>query len=232
MSPPEHPASGPVPHDVPGHVSPGSEPWRWQTDAWTVRKISVSDMDNNVYLVTCAGTGAQALVDAADDAPAIDRLVTSGTGGLDLLVTTHQHWDHHRALAEVSARHTPVTAAGDADADALPVPVDRRLHHGDVLDVGGLRLEVVALRGHTPGSVGLALGAADGSTALFTGDSLFPGGPGRTTSAQDFAQLLDDLQERVFARFADHSVVLPGHGDNTTIGRERPSLARWRERGW
>lgn len=227
---PRDPAGEPV--DVAGHVHPGSAPWVWTTPAWTVRKISVSQMDNDVYLLTCAVTGAQALIDAADDAGAIETLIASGTGTLDLLVTTHRHWDHVRALAAVTGRHTPVTAAGAADADALPVPVDRPLEDGDSLRVGDLRLDVVALRGHTPGSIAVGLTSPDGQRALFTGDSLFPGGPGRTTSTGDFTSLMVDLERRVFGREDDETVVLPGHGDNTTIGRERPHLRQWRERGW
>ena len=203
-----------------------------QTGTYQVRACSVSTMDNNAYLVTCRSSGRQALVDAADDPDTLDRLVAAGTGALDLVVTTHQHWDHHRALAAGRERHSVRTAAGAADADALPVTPDVRLTHGDVLTVGDLLLEVLALRGHTPGSVALALRAPDAPTLLFTGDSLFPGGPGKTWSSQDFTQLMDDLQTRVFDVFPDDTVVLPGHGAGTTLGAERPHLAEWRERGW
>lgn len=197
-----------------------------------LRKRSVGPMDNNAYLVTCRRTGAQLLVDAADDLPLLVELVETGSGRLDLVVTTHRHQDHHRALAGIVERFHPRTAAGAADAAALPVPPDVLLEHGDRLEVGELRLDVIHLRGHTPGSVTLALRDGSGRTHLLTGDSLFPGGPGRTWSPEDFTSLMDDLEERVFGVYPDATVVHPGHGDATTLGAERPHLAEWRARGW
>jgi glyoxylase-like metal-dependent hydrolase (beta-lactamase superfamily II) len=201
----------------------------------TIRKVSVSSMDNNAYLLTCRATGRQALIDAADDAPRLLRLIAegeaSGGSGLELVITTHQHWDHHRALAEVLTRTAATSAAGEPDADALPVPPDRRLRHGDHVQVGQVTLDVIQLRGHTPGSVALVLGSADGSTHVFTGDSLFPGGPGRTTQPDHFTSLMDDLEARIFV-LPDSTWVYPGHGKDTTLGAERPHLHEWRERGW
>src|SRR6476659_8803131 len=139
-----------------GDVTPGGPSQTRELPALTIRKASVSAMDNNVYLLTCRATGAQLLVDAADDAPRILALLREGTGGLDLLVTTHQHWDHHRALAEVLAATSATSAAGAADADALPVLPDRRLEHGDTVAFGDVTLDVIHLRGHTPGSIALA----------------------------------------------------------------------------
>jgi glyoxylase-like metal-dependent hydrolase (beta-lactamase superfamily II) len=92
-------------------------------------------------------------------------------------------------------------------------------------------LEVVHLRGHTPGSIALVYRGDDGQH-LFTGDSLFPGGPGKTWSPDDFVSLMDDLEERVFAELPDETWVYPGHGDDTTVGNERSSLPEWRARGW
>jgi len=129
----------------------------------TIRKASVSAMSNNVYLLTCVHTGAQLLIDAADDAARILSLLGEGTGTLDVIVTTHQHWDHHRALAQVAASTNATTAAGDADADALPVKPDRRLRHGDTLTFGEVTLEVIHLRGHTPGSVALVYNGSAGA---------------------------------------------------------------------
>jgi glyoxylase-like metal-dependent hydrolase (beta-lactamase superfamily II) len=206
----------------------------WQSPTVQVRACSVSSMQNNVYLVTCTATGAQLLVDAADDAPRIEALVPGGLAALDAVITTHRHWDHHRALPEVAAASQAVTYAGTADADHLPVEVQVRLEHGDTVTVGELELSVVALRGHTPGSIALALsgGDADGTSLLLTGDSLFPGGPGKTDSPGDFTSLMDDLEERVFGVYDDTTRVLPGHGAGTTIGEERPDLGQWRQRGW
>lgn len=206
----------------------------------TVSRIAVSEMDNNVYVVT-APSGEQLLVDAADDAQAILAMVRrAGPGPLRSVVTTHRHADHHRALAEVVTATGAQVLAGDADADHLPVRPDRRLRHGDTVAVdaaGTVRLDVVALRGHTPGSLALALAEPDDAAHrrrvhLFTGDSLFPGGVGRTWSPADFTTLLDDVEERVFGVYPDDTVVHPGHGAPTTLGAERPNLPAWRQRGW
>ncbi|UNX56180.1 MBL fold metallo-hydrolase [Georgenia sp. TF02-10] len=200
-----------------------------------LRKASVSAQDNNAYLLTAGGE--QLLVDAADDADRLLALVAEGGGPLTAVVTTHRHWDHHRALAEVVAATGAAVLAGSDDADALPVPVDRRLQHGDTVRLGDVALDVICLRGHTPGSVALALtepadGPHPGRVHLLTGDSLFPGGPGRTTSPEDFTSLMYDLEARVFGRFPDDTVVYPGHGTDTTLGTERPQIAAWRARGW
>ncbi len=148
-------------------------------------------------------------------------------------MTTHQHWDHHRALPEVVEATGARSAAGEDDADALPVAPDQRLAHGDRLVVGDLLLDVIHLRGHTPGSVALAWTDGGGTTHLFTGDSLFPGGVGNTNQdAERFATLIDDVEQRLFDVYDDATVVHPGHGATTTLGAERPHLAEWRERGW
>lgn len=213
------------------HVEPGGDAWTLGLGPARITKFSVSEMDNNVYLVTCAESGAQVLIDAADDADRI-RAVIGADRSIDWVLTTHGHWDHHRALPEVTAHYGAATAAGAADAADLPVPPDRELVHGDVLEVGALQLEVIALRGHTPGSVALLLDVDGSPPVLFTGDSLFPGGPGKTAGPSEFAQLMSDLETRVFGRFGDDTVVHPGHGDSTTIGLERPNVEDWRERGW
>jgi glyoxylase-like metal-dependent hydrolase (beta-lactamase superfamily II) len=199
----------------------------------TIRKVSVGTMDNNCYLISCRATGAQLLIDAADDAARLLRLVDEGGDRLDRIVTTHRHWDHHRALRDVAAATGAVTAAGRDDAEEVPLPPDELLDHGDVVTVGDVRFDVVHLRGHTPGSVALVLTAADGSVHAFTGDSLFPGGVGNTRNdPAAFASLIDDVEERLFAVYPDETWVYPGHGKDTTLGTERPALPEWRERGW
>ena len=226
--------------DLTGHVSGSRQTWTVDLGSATVRKCSVGPMDNNVYLITCSATGERLLVDAADDVARILDLLREDSGDvgpdhgtLGQVVTTHRHADHHRALAALVEATGARTLAGVADADDLPVPVDTRLRDGDTVRVGDLVLDVIGLRGHTPGSVALALSTAADSTTtlLFTGDSLFPGGPGKTGSPEDFTRLMNDLERRVFDVF-DDAVVLPGHGDNTTLVAERPQLTRWRERGW
>ncbi len=198
-----------------------------------IRKASVSEEDNNAYLLTDRATGAKLLIDAADSPQRLTELLAeSSDGALAAVVTTHQHWDHHRALAEVVASTSAPTLAGAEDASALPVKPDRELRHGDRVEFGDLALEVIHLRGHTPGSVALLFTSSDGSRHLFTGDSLFPGGPGKTWSAADFVSLMDDLEARVFGALPDETWVYPGHGNDTTLGVERPHLAEWRSRGW
>ncbi|MBV9088686.1 MAG: MBL fold metallo-hydrolase [Mycobacteriaceae bacterium] len=216
-----------------GHVDPGTAARRTLPGA-TIVKASVGPMDNNAYLITCSETGETLLIDAANDAEDLIDLVRRYAPKLTLIVTSHQHFDHWQALeALVEATGAP-TAAHELDAGPLPVTPDRLLANGDTVDVGRLTFDVLHLRGHTPGSVALALrGRAQGdATALFTGDCLFPGGLGRTTKAADFESLFTGVKTQVFDRFGDDTVVYPGHGDDTTLGAERPHLEEWRARGW
>lgn len=216
----------------PAHVEPHGDPLEVGDAVLGVLKASVSDQDNNAYLLTDPVTGGQLLVDAADDAPRLLEIVRSrGDGGLTAVLTTHRHWDHHRALSAVVEATGATVLAGDADADDLPVAVDVRLHHGEVITLGDHRLDVIALRGHTPGSVALAIRTGS-RTLLLSGDSLFPGGVGKTGSPAGFTSLIDDVEERLFAVYPDDAVVHPGHGDSTTLGAERPALPAWRARGW
>ena len=216
-----------------GEVSPGGPEDVRELPDVTIRKVSVSAMHNNCYLLTSTATGEQLLVDAADEAPRLLDLVAEGGDGLGTIVTTHQHWDHHRALVDVVAATSARTAAGQDDAAALPAPTDVLLDHGDTVSFGDLTLEVIHLRGHTPGSVALVLRSGDGSTHVFTGDSLFPGGVGNTDKDPvRFEALIDDVEARLFGTLPDDAWVYPGHGNDTTIGAERPHLPEWRRRGW
>ena len=205
----------------------------------TIRRISVSEMDNNVYVLTSKSTGAQVLVDAADDAPAILALLADAQEDTDaearvaLIVTTHSHWDHVRALAEVKDATGARTAAGADDVPDIAVATDVPLQHGDTGSFEGFELEAIHLRGHTPGSVALLYEDPHGPAHLFTGDSLFPGGIGNTQGdPARFASLYDDVVTRLFDRLPDDTVVHPGHGKGTTLGAERGSLEEWKQRGW
>lgn len=216
-----------------GDVTPGGMSDVRELDRLTIRKAAVSSMSNNVYLLTCRATGEQLMVDAADDAERCLALVDEGTGRLGHVVTTHQHWDHVRALAEVLRRTGAESYAGADDAAALPVLPDHSLRHGDTVHLGEVSLSVIHLRGHTPGSVALAYDDPTGHTHLFTGDSLFPGGVGNTSNpGQSFEALIDDVTTRVFDVYDDETWVYPGHGGDTTLGAERPHLTEWRDRGW
>jgi glyoxylase-like metal-dependent hydrolase (beta-lactamase superfamily II) len=205
----------------------------------TIRSIAVSEANNNVYLLTSKSSGAQVLIDAADDAPAIRALFDSARQDTDadatvaLIITTHSHWDHVRALAEVKEATSAPTAAGAEDIGDIVVPTDIPLHHGDVRSFDGFDLEVIHLRGHTPGSVALLYRDPHGPAHLFTGDSLFPGGVGNTQGdAARFASLYDDVVTRIFDYLPDDTLVHPGHGAGTTLGAERGSLPEWKQRGW
>lgn len=216
-----------------GHVEPGNAARRTLPGV-TIVKASVGPMDNNAYLVTCSATGETLLIDAANDADLLIDLVRENAPKLSLIVTSHQHFDHWQALEAVVAATGAPSAAHEIDADPLPVKPDRLLANGDTIKVGELTFDVIHLRGHTPGSVALALDgpATAGTTHLFTGDCLFPGGVGKTWQPGDFEQLLDDVTTRVFDVYDDSTVVYPGHGDDTVLGAERPNLGEWRERGW
>jgi glyoxylase-like metal-dependent hydrolase (beta-lactamase superfamily II) len=212
-----------------GDVSPGGAPDVRELAALTITKVSVGPMDNNAYLLRCRSTGDQVLIDAANEAPRL--LDLAGDAGLSAVVTTHQHMDHWVALEEVVATTNARSLAHPADADGLPISADP-LSDGDTVAVGECRLKVIHLVGHTPGSIALLFQDPDGVPHLFTGDSLFPGGPGRTTNPRDFRSLMDDLEEKVFGRLPDDTWFYPGHGRDSTLGAERPSIPEWRARGW
>jgi glyoxylase-like metal-dependent hydrolase (beta-lactamase superfamily II) len=175
------------------------------------------------------------LIDAADDAPTLLQVI--GEAGATKVITTHQHWDHHRALKAVTDATGAVVVAGSADADAITeqtgVPVDDRVADGDLVEFGDIRLEVIHLVGHTPGSIALLYDDPDGTPHLFTGDSLFPGGVGNTFGDGDaFEALIGDVKTKVFDRLPDETWFYPGHGNDSTLGDERPHLEEWRKRGW
>jgi glyoxylase-like metal-dependent hydrolase (beta-lactamase superfamily II) len=215
-----------------GDVEPGGPAQVRELPGLTITKVAVSEMANNAYLLRCAATGEALLVDAAAE-PDVLRELVSGTD-LRTVVTTHGHWDHHRALPDLVRATGAGTVAHPADAPDLPVPVTREVGHGDTLAVGEQTLEVVHLRGHTPGSIALVWrGPGDAGTHVFTGDSLFPGGVGNTQKdPARFAALIDDVEQRLFGALPDETWVYPGHGADTTIGAERPHLGEWRARGW
>lgn len=195
-----------------------------------VTKLAVGPMHNNAYLLECRASGCRALVDAADDEPALLDLIAGRE--LSRVITTHRHADHWQALAGVVAATGARTAAGRHDAHGIPVASDDLLDDGDEVRVGDAALRVIRLVGHTPGSVALLYDDPAGHPHLFPGDSLFPGGPGKTATPGDFTSLMDDLEAKVFGVLPDDTSVYPGHGKDTTLGAERPFLPQWRARGW
>lgn len=220
-----------------GSVRPGGPAQTRSLGCMHLTKVAVDPvMFNNCYLLRCARTGDQVLIDAADDAGLLLEL--AGERELTTVVTTHQHWDHHRALAEVVRATGARVAAGAPDADAITdqtgIAVDRRLEHGDEIAIGACRLRVIALAGHTPGSIALLLDDEHTDRPhLWTGDSLFPGGVGNTFGDEEaFARLLDNVERKVFGELSDETWFYPGHGRDSTLGTERPQLPQWRQRGW
>ena len=222
-----------------GEVSPGGAPDVRVLGELSVTKVAVDPkMSNNCYLLHCTVTDEVVLIDAAAEPERLLELI--GDKPLTSIVTTHQHWDHHRALAAVKGAHpAALVVAGDADADAIEeqtgVRVERRVGAGDKVAVGPCDLVVIPVAGHTPGSICLLLDdpAVAPTPHLFTGDSLFPGGVGNTFGDADaFSQLIDDVEEKVFGRLPDETWFYPGHGNDGVLGTERPHLAEWRARGW
>jgi glyoxylase-like metal-dependent hydrolase (beta-lactamase superfamily II) len=212
-----------------GDVTRGGAPAVRELTGLTVHKVSVGPMDNNAYLLTCRADGSQVLIDAANDAETLLDLI--GAAGLTAVVTTHRHPDHIGALRTVIEATGAHSIAGADDAAAIPV-VTRAVRDGDTIAVGDCTLEVIHVVGHTPGSIVLAYREPDGIAHLWTGDSLFPGGPGRTTNPADFNSIMTDLETKVFGRFPDDTWFYPGHGKDSTLGAERASIPEWRARGW
>jgi glyoxylase-like metal-dependent hydrolase (beta-lactamase superfamily II) len=216
-----------------GHTDPGGAAIRRDLDALSITKLSVGPMDNNAYLLVCRATNEALLIDAANEPDRLADLVGASPTRPELqhLVTTHRHADHWQALGAVAGMFQTRQIAHPLDAPELPIPMDELVEQGDTVRFGEIELEVVHLRGHTPGSIALVYRGAD-HPHIFTGDSLFPGGPGKTAGPAEFTSLINDLEERVFGPLPDETWVYPGHGDDTTLGTERPSLPEWRARGW
>ncbi|WP_026875709.1 MBL fold metallo-hydrolase [Jiangella gansuensis] len=216
-----------------GRVQPGGTPAVHELAHLVMTKLSVGgSWDNNVYLLRCRYSGDQLIIDAAAEPERI--IATCGEGPVRQIVTTHRHADHWRALDAVATATGAVTVAHADDAPAIRAGagIAQQVRDGDRLRFGSIELEVIHLAGHTPGGIALLYDDPTGPPHLWTGDSLFPGGVGKTTSPADFAVLLADVTRKLFDRLPDETWVYPGHGDDTTLGRERPHLAEWRARGW
>jgi glyoxylase-like metal-dependent hydrolase (beta-lactamase superfamily II) len=212
-----------------GHVTVGGPADVRELAPLIITKLAVGPNDNNAYLLRCRLTDEQLLIDAAAEP---DRLLKTINGSLAAVVTTHRHPDHWQALQAVVDATGARAATGDLDADAIPVRTDLRLHDDETINVGAIPLRVIHLAGHTPGSIALLYDDPKGHPHLFTGDCLFPGGPGRTTNPTDFGTLMDGLEEKIFGPLPDETWVYPGHGKDTTLGNERASIPGWRKRGW
>ena len=197
----------------------------WSDEQAEIHKGVVGPIDNNVFVLRCRQTGESLLIDAANEHELLLELCTSL--GVRHVVETHGHWDHIGAVTELRDAGYDVHVTAE-DAGMLP-SYDQILEDESVIDVGRLRVHTIKNPGHTPGSMSFRL---EGSPILFSGDTLFPGGAGNTaTDLGDFATIIESIDRRLFTLPAD-TLVLPGHGDDTTIGAERPHLQEWVDRGW
>jgi glyoxylase-like metal-dependent hydrolase (beta-lactamase superfamily II) len=198
----------------------------WSDAAAEVHRFVVGPIENNVYVVRCRRTGEATLLDAANEH---DRLLRVAQRlGVISVLETHGHWDHIGAVTQVREAGIDVWVR-DEDSAMLP-SYDHLLEDDAVHVVGHLRLRIVHTPGHTPGSVSFAL---ENAPVLFTGDTLFPGGPGNTTfEGGDFATVITSIEERLFRVYDGATTFWPGHGAPSTIGAEAPHLDEWIERGW
>jgi glyoxylase-like metal-dependent hydrolase (beta-lactamase superfamily II) len=191
-----------------------------------IHKLVVGPMDNNVFVLRCKETGDAVLLDAANEHEKLLELCKRLN--VRKVLETHGHWDHIQAVPAVRDAGYEVGVTGQ-DAAMLP-SYDFVLEDDSVIEVGRLRLHTIHTPGHTPGSMCFRV---EGSPVLFSGDTLFPGGPGNTTfEGGDFPTIIRSLEERLFSKVPDDHIVMPGHGDDTTIGAEKPHLQEWADRGW
>jgi glyoxylase-like metal-dependent hydrolase (beta-lactamase superfamily II) len=199
----------------------------WVDSRIEIHRVVVGPYDNNVFVVRCRETGEAVLIDAANEHEQLLELCTRLN--VKRVLETHGHWDHIGAVPAMreAGYEVAVTAA---DAPMLKeCGYDVFLDDKEVIEVGKLRLHSIINPGHTPGSISFKV---EGAPILFSGDTLFPGGPGNTTfEGGDFATIIDSLDNKLFT-FPANTIVMPGHGVDTTIGNERPHLAEWVERGW
>lgn len=206
-------------------MAPMSDTLVWDATGIEIHEVVVGPVDNNVFILRCTETGDAVLLDAANEHDLLLELCKKL--GVRRVLETHGHWDHIQA---VPALRDAGYSVGVAAADAAMLPsYDEVLEDDAVIEVGRLKLHTIATPGHTPGSMSFLI---DGHPVLFSGDTLFPGGPGNTTfEGGDFPTIIESVDRRLFTLPAD-TLVLPGHGKPTTIGTERPHLQEWIDRGW
>ena len=197
----------------------------WDATGVEIHQVVVGPVDNNVLVLRCTETGDAVLLDAANEHERLLELCERL--GVRRVLETHGHWDHIQAVPQLRDAGYSVGVTAQ-DAGMLP-SYDEVIEDDSVIDVGRLRLHTIHTPGHTPGSMCFLL---EGHPILFSGDTLFPGGPGNTEGdASRFATIIEQVDRKLFTLPPD-TIVLPGHGDRTTIGTERPHLQEWIDRGW
>lgn len=199
--------------------------WTHADERFRVAKMNVGEYDNCAYVVTCTGTGHGVIIDAAAEADTI--LAACGGVTIDVILTTHGHWDHMQALDEVKDTLEVEWLMHLADVEIAGRNPDAPLTHGQEIVVGDIALHALHTPGHTPGSMSFVL-----EPVVFSGDTLFPGGPGATRwEYSSFGQIMDSVETHLLT-LPEPTVVYPGHGIQTTVGAEKPQAASWRARGW
>ena len=197
----------------------------WDATGVEIHQVVVGPVDNNVLVLRCTETGEAVLLDAANEHERLLELCERL--GVRRVLETHGHWDHIQAVPQLRDAGYSVGVTAQ-DAAMLP-SYDEVIEDESVIDVGRLRLRTIHTPGHTPGSMCFHL---EGHPVLFSGDTLFPGGPGNTTfEGGDFPTIIESVDRKLFTLPPD-TIVLPGHGARTTIGAERPHLQEWIDRGW
>ena len=197
----------------------------WDATGVEIHQVVVGPVDNNVLVLRCTETGDAVLLDAANEHERLLELCQRL--GVRRVLETHGHWDHIQAVPQLRDAGYSVGVTAQ-DAGMLP-SYDEVIEDESVIDVGRLRLHTIHTPGHTPGSMCFRL---EGHPVLFSGDTLFPGGPGNTSfEGGDFDTIIESVDRRLFT-LPPETIVLPGHGDRTTIGTERPHLQEWVDRGW
>ncbi len=198
----------------------------WSDTGVEVHRVVVGPVENNVFVIRCTSTGEAVLIDAANEHERLLELCRRL--GVRTVLETHGHWDHIQAIPAVRDAGYEVGVTAE-DAAMLP-SYDYLLEDDTVIEIGRLRLRTLHTPGHTPGSISFHV---EGTPLLFTGDTLFPGGPGATQyEGGDFETIIRSIEDRIFSQFDGSTIVLPGHGLDTTVGEESPQLDEWIARGW
>src|SRR5690625_3919169 len=213
-----------------GRAEPGGTPAVHELSDLIVTKTVVGSLNTNCYILRCRNTADQIVIDPGGQADRVLEVI--GDDPVKAVVTTHRHPDHWEALEQVATTVRARTMAHVDDAAGIGTEIDQVVVDGDIITFGECALRVVHLIGHTPGGIALIYDDPTGAPHVFTGDSLFPGGVGRTTTPEDFDSLLGDVEQKLFATLPDETWIYPGHGDDTTLGAERPHLEEWRARRW